>query len=56
MNLINFRYAVSLEHFTNSYNEATGMYACACMFAHLYCLRDEGGNCSDRICIYSWEC
>lgn len=38
MNLINFHYAISPKHFTNSYNEATGMYACACMFAHLYCL------------------
>ena len=28
MNLINFHYAISPKHFTNLYNEATGMYAC----------------------------
>jgi len=38
MNLINFHCALSPKHFTYSYNEATGMYACACMFAHLYYL------------------
>jgi len=38
MNSINFHYAVSPKHFTYLYIEATGMYACTCMFVHLYCL------------------